>query len=157
MPKKNLGVLIVSTVLMTGCDSNENARLAEMAVQNSERQFQQNQQMAELHRQVSTERAEVGRQRDALEAERRTLAAQRWRDPIIATTMANVGLLLACLLPLVLCWQLLRRRDDSAADALVAEVLIEDLVARTPLLLLPQRKALALDHDQDGREQDSIP
>ena len=152
---KILGLLIVSTALMIGCEEDENARLAEMAERNSERQYVQSRQMAELQRQVAAEQAEAGRQRDILEAERRALAGQRWRDPIIATAIMNAGLLIACLLPLLLCWQLLRRRDEPADDALVAEVLIEDLVARKPLLLLPQREALALDHQHEEHGADA--
>ncbi|MEZ5945092.1 MAG: hypothetical protein R3C18_27205 [Planctomycetaceae bacterium] len=69
-------------------------------------------------------------------AERRDLAAKRRLDPIVAAAIANIGLLLACLLPLVLCWYLLTRRVEPADDQAVAEVLLEDLVADRPLLLL---------------------
>ena len=54
---------------------------------------------------------------------------------IIAAAITNIGLLLACLLPLVLCWYLLTRRVEPADDQAVAEVLLEDLVADRPLLL----------------------
>jgi hypothetical protein len=177
MHKHNpLTILILAIVLLTtiGCSSNENQRLAEMAERHSQRQAEQNNRMAELQHEVAegsrrlveadaqarqdfvamnrdaqTERTEIGRQRDALEEERRNLAARRWRDPIIAATITNLGLLAACLLPLVLCWYLLRRPVEPADDQVVAEVLLEDLVARHPLLLLPnnQREAGAPDLD----------
>ncbi|MBA3315227.1 MAG: hypothetical protein H0T47_18320 [Planctomycetaceae bacterium] len=51
-------------------------------------------------------------------------------------------LIIACVLPLVLCWQLLRRGDTETADALVAEVLLNDLVATQPLLLAPPTQRL---------------
>jgi len=113
---------IVATLMLTaiGCDENENKRLAEMAERNVERQSEQNRRMSELQREVAegsrrlveadarareemvalqrevqAERSEVGSQRDALEHERRGLAA-KWRlDPIIASAITNVGLLVA--------------------------------------------------------------
>jgi hypothetical protein len=56
-------------------------------------------------------------------------------DPIIAAAITNAGLLLACLLPLILCWYLLHRPVEPADDQAVAEVLLDDLVADRPLLL----------------------
>jgi hypothetical protein len=93
------------------------------------------QEMVALQREVQAERNEVGRQRDLLEGERRELAAKRRLDPIIAAAITNAGLLLACLLPLVLCCYLLQRRVEPADDQAVAEILLEDLVTDSPLLL----------------------
>jgi hypothetical protein len=145
-----------------GCEEDEERRSAEMAEKHLERQAEQNRQMAELHREVAegtrrlveadartreemvslqrdvqAESAEVGRQRDMLERERRDLAARRYLDPIIAAAVTHTGLLLACLLPLVICWYLLHRRIEPADDQAVAEVLLEDLVTDRPLLLPP--------------------
>jgi hypothetical protein len=150
-------ILILTSI---GCDEDENKRLAEMADKHLDRQAEQNRQMAELQREVAqgtrelveadakareemvawqrevqAERTEVGRQRDALEDERRDFAAKRRLDPIVAAAITNIGLLLACLLPLVLCWFLLQRRVEPADDQAVAEVLLEDLVTDRPLLL----------------------
>ncbi len=153
---------IVAALMLTaiGCDEDENKRLAEMAERHLERQAEQSRQVTELQREVAegsrrlveadaqarqemvtlqrevqAERNEVGRQRDVLEGERRELAAKRRLDPIVAAAITNVGLLLACLLPLVLCWYLLTCRVEPADDQAVAEVLLEDLVADRPLLL----------------------
>lgn len=153
---------IVAALMLTaiGCDEDENKRLAEMAERHLERQAEQSHQVTELQREVAegsrrlveadaqarqemvtlqrevqAERSEVGRQRDLLEGERRDLAAKRRLDPIVAAAITNIGLLLACLLPLVLCWYLLQRRVEPADDQAVAEVLLEDLVADRPLLL----------------------
>jgi hypothetical protein len=153
---------IVAALILTaiGCDEEENKRLAEMAERHIERQAEQNRQVTELQREVAegsrrlveadaqarqemvtlqrevqAERSEVGRQRDLLEGERRELAAKRRLDPIVAAAITNIGLLLACLLPLVLCWYLLQRRVEPADDQAVAEVLLEDLVSDRPLLL----------------------
>ena len=159
---KFLVLLIATTLILTaiGCDEDENKRLAEMAERQLERQAEQNRQMSELQhevaegsrrlveadakareemvalqREVQAERSEIGRQRDTLEDERRDLAAKRRLDPIIAAAITNIGLVLACLLPLVLCWYLLHPRVDPADDQAVAELLLEDLVADRPLLL----------------------
>lgn len=163
MQTRTLLVIPIAAILMLtaiGCDENENKRLAEMAERHLDRQSEQNQRMSELQREVAegsrrlveadakarkemvalqrevqAERSEVGHQRDAMEDERRSLAATRRTDPIIATAITNIGLLAACLLPLVICWYLLHRRIDPADDQAVAEVLLEDLMTDTPLLL----------------------
>lgn len=160
--RKLVLIPIVAALMLTaiGCDEEENKRLAEMAERHLERQAEQNRQVTELQREVAegsrrlveadaqarqemvalqrevqAERSEVGRQRDLLEGERRDLAAKRRLDPIVAAAITNIGLLLACLLPLVLCWYLLQRRVEPADDQAVAEVLLEDLVSDRPLLL----------------------
>lgn len=43
--------------------------------------------------------------------------------------------ILACLLPLLLCWYLLRQPVEAASDQEIADLLIGDLVAVRPLLL----------------------
>ncbi|REJ91766.1 MAG: hypothetical protein DWQ35_13770 [Planctomycetota bacterium] len=157
--------ILVSTVAIAaalGCSNHENHRLAEMAEKHLEDQVDQNRRMTELQQQVAEgsrrlveadakarqemivlqrevqgERTEVGRQRDLLEGERRDLAAKRRIDPIIVAAITKVGLLLACILPLVLCWYLLRRPVEPADDQVIAEVLLEDLVTNRPLPLPP--------------------
>ena len=170
---------IAATLMMTaiGCDEDENKRLAEMAERHLERQAKQSRQVTELQREVAegsrrlveadakarqemvalqrevqAERNEVGRQRDLMEGERRDLADKRRLDPIIAAAITNVGLLLACLLPLVLCWYLLQRRVEPADDQVVAEVLLEDLVTDRPLLLPRTEGVRAIGRRDDGRE-----
>ena len=154
---------ILSAVLLTAGCSSQDERLARFAERAAERQAEQNRRMAELqqevaegsrelveadaqsrveftalHKDLQAERGEVGRQRDALEEERRDIAARRVTDPLVAAAVTDAGLLIACVLPLVLCWHLLRRSErDDPADALVAEVLLADLVAERPLLLAP--------------------
>jgi hypothetical protein len=175
-PRRLLTVLAL-LLASAGCSSSDE-RLAEFAERASERQAEQNRRMADLqqevaqgsrqlveadakarteftslHKDLQAERSEVGRQRDSLEEERREIAAQRVTDPLVAAALMNAGLLLACVLPLVVCWQLLRRGDMEPADALVAEVLLTDLVAGQPLLLAPPSQRLltseapAADHD----------
>ena len=179
---RSIVVILMATTI--GCNENGNKQLAEMAERHSQRQAEQSKQMADLQhevaegsrllveadarareemvalqREVQAERGEVGHQRDVLEQERRVLAAQRHRDPIIASAITSSGLLLACLLPLVLCWFLLHRRVDPVDDNAIAEVLLEDLVADQPLLLPRAKGHLALsvhaDEEMHGLPDDS--
>jgi TolA-binding protein len=172
-----LARLIVATLLITatGCAENENKQLAEMAERHLDRQAEQNQQMAKLqeelvagsrqlveadakareeivalHRDVQAERTEIGQQRDALENDRRQIAEQRHRDPIIANAITGFGLLLACLLPLVLCWYLLHRPVEAADSQVVAEVLLEDLVSGNPLLIPRAENVRAIGQPGNG-------
>ena len=171
-------ILLVLIATMSGCDEDE--QLARMAEEHARRQAAQSQQMAELQQEVAqgarelveadgkaregivalqrdiqTERTEIGRQRDHLEEDRRQLADQRHRDPIIAATIMQAGMVIACILPLVLCWYLLHREPAQADDAVVAEVLIEDLTAESPLLLpspTTRRSAIACATSTNDRE-----
>jgi len=135
-----------------GCGSSNygDKRIAEMAQQQLQRQEEQNRRLAEmhrevaegarrlveadaaareemigLHREVQAERSEIGKQRDVLEQDRRDLAAKRRMDPIIAAAITDTGLLLACLLPLVVCLFLLHPRVEPADDQAVAELLLD--------------------------------
>ena len=73
-------------------------------------------ELAALQRDLQQDQAEVGRQRDQLEGDRRDIAAQRHRDPLIAAAITNIGLILACLLPLVLCVVILRSLRNPVTD-----------------------------------------
>ena len=183
--KSPLTVLLIAILITTsGCRSDENRRIAELAERQLERQHEQNQRLADmqqevaagsrrlveaetqarqemisLHRDLQTERSVVGSQRDALEQDRRSLAAQRVREPIIAETIAQLGLLAASLLPLLVCWLLLRQPVEPADDREVAELLIADLAASEPVLLPTPPSPLVLDdHRSPGlpepREED---
>lgn len=170
------------TLLATGCEKDGSRRLAEMAERHLERQAEQTRQVTELQRQVAegsrrlvaadaeareaiialqrdvqAERSEVGRQRDQLEAERRELAGKRQRDPVIAAAVLNVGTLLGCLLPLIVCWLLLARRAEPASDEEVAELLLNDLVTDKPLLLPRGSSVRALGWHDDQTEAANRP
>jgi len=162
-----LGCLLWLAV--AGCET-ESDRVAAVAREAAERQAEQSKQMAELQSQVAeahkrlvegeakarTElvalqrdlqeaQAEIGRQRDVLEEERRQWAGQRGRDPILAAAITSVGVVLACLLPLLLCIYVVRAlRDEATNDAAVAELLVEELAADQPLLLPPPGATPAL-------------
>ena len=88
MPIVKYGLLMITAVML----------LAAVGCQRDDRLVKLAQEATESTRQMVQMQAETAQQRDLLEAERREIAGQRFRDPIIA----NVGLVLACLLPLVL-------------------------------------------------------
>ena len=168
-----IGLLLAPMTI--GCDQNENKRLAEMAERCAECQAEQTRQMTELQHEllegsrnlveadahsrqemvglVQDERAKVDQQRDRLEGECRDLAAQRQRDPIIASAITNAALILACVLPLVVCWHLLARPIDPTDDQLVAEFLLEDLVANRPLLPLPDKRVRAISANKESESK----
>ncbi len=108
-----------------GCD-DENERLAAMAQQSTYQQAQQNAAMAEnarvvaegskalveaetqsrqemilLQRDLRGDQAELGRQRDALERDRRQQALSERRESLLAPALVTVALLLACVAPLI--------------------------------------------------------
>ena len=101
----------------------------------AEEQAKARQSYVEAQKQLQTQRNELDRQRDGLEDERRQLAHQRHRDPIIAAMVYQLGLLIACLSPLVVCWVLLHRGGSEPSDAALNELLVEDLVAEEPVFL----------------------
>ena len=126
-----------------GCSSGDE-RLVELSRESTERQAEQNRlveannrqvleatnrlveadaksrtENIDLHRQIETERSGVHQQRDALEQERRQIAGERIRDPIIAESIRAVAGLIAAILPLLVCLFLLRglfhKSDQEAA------------------------------------------
>lgn len=162
---KNTPLAVTVTVailalMAAGCNSDQ--RLAEMASRSMEIQAKQNAQTAEMQNDISAsarqlveadaaarqetlamqrelqkEYTTIGEQRDSLEDDRRQIASQRYLNPLIATAITQVGLALACVLPLVICWQLLKVNSDPADDQKVAEVLLNDLMTSEPVLLIP--------------------
>jgi VIT1/CCC1 family predicted Fe2+/Mn2+ transporter len=96
----------------------------------------------ELHRQIEAERSGVNLQRDALEQERRQIAQERNRAPIVADSILAVGGLIAAIVPLLVCLFLLRGLFHKSDQEALAEVLVEDLVSRQPLLSGPAAVSL---------------
>jgi hypothetical protein len=94
----------------------------------------QNQSQVLLHE----ERVSIDRQREALDGERRMLADQRQRDPILAATLQGAVELVACLSPLLLVAYALRQLGRSnRATAQLAEFLLNELTSSQPKLLAP--------------------
>jgi hypothetical protein len=151
----------LALIVIVGCSSGDE-RLAELSSQSAERQAEQNRLVEannrqvleatnklveadasgrtennELHHQIEAERTAVNQQRDVLEQERRQIAAERVRDPIVAESIEAVAGLIAAILPLLVCLFLLRGLFYRSDQEALADVLIEDLVARRPLLGTP--------------------
>ena len=90
----------------------------------------------ELTSQLHQQRAVVDAGRDQLEQDRQHLAERRYWAPIIALTLESTGLAIACLLPLVICFFVIRQMHNQEPDhAAVAELLIQELSCDQPLLL----------------------
>lgn len=175
MRKNVLPSLILLTPLMlivAGCGETPDERLADLTRESLDQQARQNerlidqsQQLTEaakdlvvadaetrqdfvgLNRDLQSERASVDRQREDMERERRELAGQRHRDPIIAETIGTVGVLVACFLPLLVCLALLYVASKRSGDAeAVNELLVHELVTDQPTLL-PRPAARSLTNE----------
>jgi len=171
-PKKIM-LLALAIIVLAGCDKDR--RLVDLARESADRQAAQNLQMAENTRQVAAaakavadadaqarrdfaamqrhvvaQQAEVGRQRDQLESDRREAAQARQRDPVIAAAITDIGLVLACLLPLILCWYLLRSLHEEKSDPILTEVLIEEFASGSPTLFVPPpTNCTAIEHERN--------
>ena len=90
----------------------------------------------ELNSQLNEQQSAIYTGHERLEQDRRDIAEQRHRDPIIAAVIQNIGLVIACLLPLLVAvqviWQMQSQEPDHAA---VAELLTLELTSEEPLLL----------------------
>ena len=182
-----VAMLTMTLLLAVGCADSRDERFRQLAQQSLREQSEQNKRLAEqskliaeasrrlvegdaearkdllaaqkqLSSELHSERAGIDRQRDKLEQERRNIAAQRHRDPIVARAIGAVGLTLACLLPLLLAAYVIRAvnrdGDDSAA---LSELLVMEITAERPLLLpISPRPVAALEHTppSEGDETD---
>src|SRR5580704_4124335 len=151
----------VVAMIGIGCSSGDE-QLVELSRQSADRQAEQNRlvednnrqvleathklveadaksrtENVELHRQIEAERSGINQQRDAVEQERRQIAQDRNRDTIVADSILALGGLIATILPLLVCLFLLRGLFHKSDHEALAEVLIEDLVSRQPLLSRP--------------------
>jgi hypothetical protein len=89
-----------------------------------------------LNSELHNERRNIDRQQEKLDDERKQIAANRHRDPIIATAIESFGLMLACLLPLLVCIFVLRQMQDETGDERVlAELLALEITSDQPTLL----------------------
>ncbi|MEA1950676.1 MAG: hypothetical protein U9N87_04785 [Planctomycetota bacterium] len=128
-----------------------NRQVSENAGQLVEADREARQEMTQLQREIverdaqcrgelNTLQQHLDRQRQGLEDERRDIAQRRHRDPIIATAITQIGLVLACLLPLLFCIYLLRAlRNEEVSNQAVAELLVEELLVKESPLLGSQK------------------
>ena len=167
--------------LVVGCETNDE-RLVDVAREASERQADQNREIAHqnrelaeaskelikadaqsrkelvaLERDLQAERAAISRQRDELENERRSIAQERYWDSQAAGAVGGAAVLLVAALPLVLCWFLLRGMWSSGDDDAVSEVLIHEFVIDSPPELRPPLEGQQNEHlpppDADESEE----
>ena len=117
----------------------ESSQLAETAKLMVEHDAQTRREMiaaqSELTSQLNQQQAVVDAGRDQLEQERQQIAENRHRDPVIAMAIENAGLAIACLLPLVICFFVIRQMQTQEPDhAAVAELLIQEFSGDQPRL-----------------------
>ena len=176
--------LAVTMILVTGCEENgnENSRVAKVAVEAAERQAEQNREMARVNRETAegakrlveadaearreltemqhdlqAEQAEVGEQRDQLEAERKEIAGQRRTESMLGPILKGCAAAAVIAVTIGYCWSLLfslRRQDD--ADQILGELLVDELLSDKPALL-PPPGATAIDHTALPNESQSPP
>jgi len=128
------------------CQAEQNLRMADLrkcvadgSKRPIEAEAESRDKLLAMQDNLRGDQATVGEQRDKLESERREIARERIRDPIIAEAIVQVGLCLACLLPLVLAGYLIYAMKHTASqdDAVVTELLVVELVSEKPLFLGP--------------------
>lgn len=136
-------ILMLLVITLAGCDKEEQLRkwqqqqveqLQQQARENAEAarelvkaDAQARQEVAVIHRDLQSERIEVGQQRDALEADRKEVATARQRVPLMAAAFQGGAVLLTCALGLGVCGWLLsglskQNTDGELEDLLVLEV-----------------------------------
>lgn len=156
-------MLMAVMVITAGCQ-NENDRLAEMASRHAAQQSELSKETVrlqselvegtqnlveadaaarrdfiELGAKLDKQRAEIARGQEELHGERRDIAEQRHRDPIVANAVLAAGSLLACLLPLLLAAYLLRSQLEEPDDHATTELLLAEIAARHPAFDSPAR------------------
>ena len=162
---------IAIVVMAIGCQ-NDSDRIAELASQHAIRQSELSRETIELQAELivgtqqlveadsqarrdfielggklDEQRAEMARRHDDLETERRAIAKQRHRDPIVANALIAVATLLACLLPMLLAGWLLRSQLNETEEFATTEILLDELTARHPALT--DSGCLAMNHDSN--------
>ena len=177
-------LLVVATILATGCDEdgNENRRVAKVATEAAERQAKQNEEMARLNREVAegtrrmveadaearkeitamqhdlqSRQAEVGEQRDQLESERKEIAGQRRTESMLGPMLKGCAAAAVIAVTIGYCWSLLfglKRHDD--ADQVLGELLVDELLSEKPVLL-PPPGATAIEHTALPEESQGPP
>ncbi|MBL6706200.1 MAG: hypothetical protein ISQ06_08815 [Planctomycetaceae bacterium] len=112
----------------------------------------------ELTTQLNGQQSAIYTGHEQLEQDRREIAEQRHRDPIIAAVIQDFGLVIACLLPLVVAVFVIRQMQSQEPDhAAVAELLVLELTADEPRLLPgPMSQRHALTHDDSKEAQHAL-
>ena len=133
----------------------ESHQLAEAAKELVERDAEARRELiaaqTELTSQLNEQQSAIYTGHDQLEQDRREIAEQRHRDPIVAAVIQNFGLVIACLLPLLVAVFVIRQMQTQEPDhAAVAELLTLELTSEEPRLLpSPQQRRHKLMHDEE--------
>jgi hypothetical protein len=174
--RRRLGWLTpIPFLILVGCSSDDQ-RLVDLSRQSLDRQAEQNRLIETNNQQVidatkklveaeaqsrrehiqlqqglQAERSGINQQRDALEQERREMAGQRNRDPIVAESIKTAAGLILAAFPLVICLLLVRGLFHKSDDEVVADVLVEELLVHNAILAgLDHPKPPAKSHSQAG-------
>ena len=105
-------------------------------------------ELDELHKQTQSAFAvrtsAIDRQRDLLEEERQQIAVARQRAPVIAEAVKFAAGLIVCVLPLGVVVYLLRTlgRNESGVDSEMVDLLVREITAEQPQLLVSRPPAL---------------
>ena len=136
--------------------AKQSQELAEAAHKIVEADAQARQELIAAQREfngdLQQERGSLDRQREEMEQERQRIAKARHRDPIVAAAIQATGLVLACLLPLLVCAYALRQLarthqdDEGLNDLLVQEIVAEEslLEMHPPSRLAAEKKSAPL-------------
>jgi hypothetical protein len=181
-----LRLAIVSTLgtlalaVLGGCNDPD-ARLGELASQVTHEQAEQNQRIAEgskavaqgsrhlveadsqarrelidLQHSLRQDQAEIGRNRDALEAERQAIASERRTESAITSGLVIFGVILACLAPLILAGVSLLGLWRETTHEEEGEVLVEELVQTLQVADLRTRKSIVRIAKNSGDRFESL-
>ena len=112
----------------------------------------------EMTSQLNEQQSAIHTGHQKLEQDRREIAEQRHRDPIIAAVIQDFGLFIACLLPLVVAVFVICQMQSQEPDhAAVAELLILEMTADEPRLLPgPISQRHALNHNDADEAQHAL-
>ena len=165
--------------LVCGCGSPDD-RLVELSEQSAARQAEQNQQIARqsrevtaavhdlvaadakarddllkaqksLQQEIQAERTRLDARRSQIDRDAADLAAAEQSEPLIAAAITALGILLACLLPLLLCGYLLRALASDPGSDELATVLTYELIAAEPFEIVNSMPVAAqLEGDSPG-------
>jgi hypothetical protein len=154
MQRLQILVITLWTLTTLGCQGKDEQQLRQWQqtqVDQLQRQAQENAAAAQelvtadararedlvaLERDLQAERSENARQRDLLEDERKSLALERQRAPLITAAVHSAGIVLLCALPLVVCWLLLRALAKDADTNELEDLLILNLAQQSDLIPL---------------------
>jgi len=133
----------------------ESHQLAEAAKVLVERDAEARREMiaaqTEMTTQLNEQQSVIYTGHEQLEQDRRQIAEQRHREPIVAAVIQNFGLIVAGLLPLVVAVFVIRQMQSQEPDhAAVAELLVLELTSQQPRFL----QALAWQSEAAERHDD---